>query len=192
MQVLPKTFSQSTLPESRLLFMRSSCLHDFYIMTLRTHVLQFYSFLAFQYSWPFVIHRRCSWTLPWIQCHVLLRVHVFFHSETWFECSIESRWTWCIWRTIWQPLKQNAQSFYQVRIPLKRHNSLLNITIQIHMSRIFTRIVIKHLHNSKHMLTKWEINDVLLYLCSILAYNIGSKYVGNYCIQGRFLPKSIK
>ena len=72
----------------------------------RTHtiVLQLFSFSAFQYSWPFVIHRRCSWTLPWIQCHVLLRVHVFFHGETWLECSHESRWTWCIWRTIWQPL----------------------------------------------------------------------------------------
>ena len=70
----------------------------------RTHVLKFFFFSAFQYSWPFVIHWRCSWTLPWIQCHVLLRVHVFFHSETWFECSNESRWTWCIWRTIWQPL----------------------------------------------------------------------------------------
>ena len=72
----------------------------------RTHtiVLQLFSFSAFQYSWPFVIHWRCSWTLPWIQCHVLLRVHVFFHSETWLECSHEPRWTWCIWRTIWQPL----------------------------------------------------------------------------------------
>ena len=72
----------------------------------RTHTifLQLFSFSAFQYSGPFVIHRRCSWTLPWIQCHVLLRVHVFFHGETWLECSHESRWTWCIWRTIWQPL----------------------------------------------------------------------------------------
>ena len=55
----------------------------------RTHGLKLFSFSAFQYSWPFVIHRRCSWTLPWIQCHVLLRVHVFFHSETWLECSHE-------------------------------------------------------------------------------------------------------
>ena len=77
----------------------------------RTHTifLQLFSFPAFQYSWPFVIHRRCSWTLPWIQCHVLLRVHVFFHSETCFECSHESRWTWCIWRTIWQPLKSTPR-----------------------------------------------------------------------------------
>ena len=87
----------------KILFRKNGTSRDLYIMILP--VLQFFSFSAFQYSWPFVIHRRCSWTLPWIQCHVLLRVPIFFHSETWFECSHESRWAWCNWRTIWQPLK---------------------------------------------------------------------------------------